>query len=103
MTKYNYEFKRKVVNNYLNGKGGFKLLARKYGIAYPGQIRKWLIRFNALGNEGLKVQEGRRYYSFERKLDIVQLYLSTTCSYQNIATREGIPDASFIAQWVRIF
>jgi transposase-like protein len=32
MAKYNYEFKKKIIQAYLNGEGGYKYLADKYGI-----------------------------------------------------------------------
>ena len=32
MAKYSYEFKKKVVSEYLNGEGGYKTLAKKHGI-----------------------------------------------------------------------
>ena len=30
MAKYNYEFKKKIVNAYMNGEGGKKFLANEY-------------------------------------------------------------------------
>ena len=35
------EFKAKVINEYLNGKRGRRLLAKKYGIT-PSTIKYWL-------------------------------------------------------------
>ncbi|MEF2825099.1 MAG: transposase, partial [Peptococcaceae bacterium] len=32
MAKYSFEFKLQVVNDYLNGNGGYQYLAQKYGI-----------------------------------------------------------------------
>ncbi|SFG46425.1 Helix-turn-helix domain-containing protein, partial [Lachnospiraceae bacterium C7] len=39
-------------------------------------------------------------YSFKKKLDIVELYLSSELSYQEIALQEGIKNPSVIAAWV---
>ncbi len=32
MAKYSFEFKKNVVNSYLNGEGGFEIIAEKYKI-----------------------------------------------------------------------
>ena len=32
MSKYSFEFKKQVVNAYLNGEGGYTYLANKFGI-----------------------------------------------------------------------
>ena len=42
-------------------------------------------------------------YSFERKLHIVELYLSSEFSYQTLAMQEGITNPSMIARWVDRF
>ena len=40
MAKYSFEFKMQVVNDYLNGNGGYRYLAQKYGISQDSTIRK---------------------------------------------------------------
>lgn len=40
MDKYSFEFKMQVVNDYLNGNGGYRYLAQKYGIPQDSTIRK---------------------------------------------------------------
>jgi transposase-like protein len=35
LAKYSYEFKKEVVKAYLDGKGGYKFLAKKFGIPSP--------------------------------------------------------------------
>ena len=42
MAKYSYEFKLKVVHEYINGEGGYKCLAKKHNIPSYTQI-KWFI------------------------------------------------------------
>ena len=38
--KYSYEFKLKVVQDYLYGISGYTLLAKKYDISYKNEIQK---------------------------------------------------------------
>lgn len=42
MVKYSYVFKKKVVQAYLNGEGGQKFLAKKYGIPADSNVKKWI-------------------------------------------------------------
>ena len=43
MEKYSYEFKKRVVDAYLNGEGGYIYLAETYGIAAWSNIKKWVL------------------------------------------------------------
>lgn len=40
MIKYSYEFKKGVVQSYLNGEGSYKYLAKKYGALSKEQIHR---------------------------------------------------------------
>ena len=42
-------------------------------------------------------------YSFEKKIFVVKLYLSSEISYQDLAIQEGITNPSMIANWVNRF
>ena len=42
-------------------------------------------------------------YSFEKKISVVELYLSSEISYQDLAIQEGINNPSMIANWVNRF
>lgn len=42
-------------------------------------------------------------YTFEDKLRVVELYLSTEVSYQELAIQEGITNPSMITNWVQRF
>lgn len=42
-------------------------------------------------------------YSFEKKLSVVELYLSSEISYQDLALQEGIITPSLIVNWVNRF
>ncbi|MEQ3496400.1 transposase, partial [Enterococcus cecorum] len=94
MSKYSYEFKKQVVNAYLNGEGGYTYLANKFGIPSDNKVKLWVDNYNAFGDEGLKRSRKKDFYSFEKKLSIVELYLSSEISYQDLALQEGITNPS---------
>lgn len=103
MAKYNFEFKKKVVMEYLEGKGGWDFLTVKYGLGTNSQIRRWVSAYKQLGDEGLTRSRKHENYSFEKKLSVVTLYLSSEISYQDLALQEGITNPSMIANWVNRF
>ena len=102
MAKYSFEFKKKIVDAYLNGEGGYKHLSSVYGPA-KRDIQKWVHNYQTLGDEGLLRSRKNDIYSFEKKLSVVELYLSSEISYQDLALQEGITNPSMIANWVNRF
>ena len=82
MAKYSFEFKKKVVLEYLDGKGGVLYLFKIYGLASGSQLRKWINAYNAFGDEGLMRSRKQIKYSFEKKISIVELYLSSETSQE---------------------
>ena len=103
MAKYSFEFKKKVVLEYINGEGGTQYLSTKYGLGSNSQIRKWLAAYKEFGDKGLKRSRKKENYSFKKKLSVVELYLSSEISYQDLAIQEGIPNPSMISNWVNRF
>ena len=103
MAKHSFEFKKKVVLEYLDGKGGTPYLSKKYGLGSDSQLRKWINAYNAFGDEGLMRSRKQTTYSFEKKISVVELYLSSEISYQDLAIQEGINNPSMITNWVNRF
>ena len=103
MSKYSFEFKKNVVNAYLNGEGGYSFLAKKFGIPNKSKVKLWVDNYNTFGDEGLKRSRKNDFYSFEKKLSVVELYLSSEISYQDLALQEGITNPSMISNWVNRF
>ena len=90
MAKYSYEFKKKVVQAYLNGEGGQGYLMKKYGISAKKRIQEWIAVYEQFGDEGLMRSRKNESYTFEYKLHVVELYLSSELSYQELARQENI-------------
>ena len=103
MAKYSFEFKKKVVLEYLDGKGGVLYFSKIYGLASDLKLCKWTNAYNAFGGEGLMRSRKQIKYSFEKKISIVALYLSNEISYQDLAIREGISNPSMMANWVNLW
>lgn len=103
MSKYSYEFKKKIVLEYLAGEGGPVTLARKYGIPSETRIKEWIKVYQNLGDEGLMRSRQKKNYSYEYKLGIVEMYLTSELSYMDIALAEKINNPCIIAQWMSDF
>ena len=103
MAKYSYEFKLKVVQAYLNGEGSYEHLTRKYGVSTDSRISEWVHAYKEFGKEGLLRSRQKKNYSFQFKLSMVELYLSSEVSYQELALSQGINNSALIARWVNDF
>ena len=103
MAKYTFEFKKKVVQEYLDGKGGCAYIAKQNGIPAESHLRRWVNAYKEFGDEGLLRSRQKNNYSFQFKLSVVELYLSSEVSYQELALSQGINNPSLITRWVNDF
>ena len=103
MAKYCFEFKKKVVLAYLNGEGSYGYLSETYGVPAKKSIEQWVHNYRTFGDEGLLRSRKNDIYSFEKKLSVVELYLSSEISYQDLALQEGITNPCMITNWVNRF
>ena len=103
MAKYTFEFKKQIVMDYINGGGGTQFLAKKYGIPSHSQLQRWVASYKKFGDAGLMRARKNNKYTFEFKLHVVELYLSTEVSYQELALSQGINNSLLITKWVKDF
>lgn len=103
MAKYTFEFKKQIVMDYINGGGGTQFLAKKYGVPNHAQIQRWIASYKKFGDAGLMRSRKNNKYTFEFKLHVVELYLSTEVSYQELALSQGINNPILITKWVNDF
>ena len=99
MAKYSYEFKRIVVDEYLSGQGGCNYLSQKYSLT-RSLIQRWVSNYRHFGDDGLRRSRQKQKYTFEFKLHVVELYLSSELSYQTLASQVGMTNSTLITQWV---
>ncbi len=52
MAKYNYEFKLKVVQEYLNGKGSYNYLSKKHNIPASVRLKEWVLHTRNTAKKG---------------------------------------------------
>ena len=87
--KHSNEFKLQVVKEYEEGKGGYKYLAKKYGIAYS-LVQKWVNQYKEFGTEALFRSRTYRKYPLEFKLKALKMHESSEKSYVEIANELGM-------------
>lgn len=73
---------------------------KKYGMPDTHQIRTWISSYKKFGDKGIMGSNKNKTYSFEFKLYVVELYLTTEASYREVALSVGIYDPSTIVKWV---
>ena len=99
MAKYSDEFKLHVVKEYLKGKIGFKLLAKKYSIPSKRTIETWVSAYKVYGKEGLKRKTNNEVYSVQFKVDVLNFMKQTGASYQETAIQFKMNNPSLITNW----
>ena len=103
MSKYSYQFKLKIVEEYLNGTLGYSLLAKKYSIPSKSVITTWVNQYQINGKEGLQTPKINNKYSLPFKLDVLRFKQDTGASYKETANAFGIAEPSIIANWKRAY
>jgi transposase len=99
MTKYDENFKRSVVQDYLGDGGGCKALAAKYGVNHA-QIRRWVESYRQNGDSGLIKKFS--HYSAEFKLQVLErmwreeLSFNQTCHLFDLRGGGGV-----VSGWAR--
>lgn len=96
MRTFDVKFKRKVVREYLSGKGGYKILAAKYGIA-NSVVRRWVQAYQHHGSAGLDRQRAR--YTREFKLEVLHRLAADNLSYRQLAAIYNIGNPHSITVW----
>lgn len=103
MAKYSYEFKLKVVNDYLSGSGGYSYICKKYCIPQDIIVRRWVDSYQAFGEDALRRKRKNEKYSLDFKLKVVKLYLESEISYKDLAIKFNMNNPPLIGNWVQNF
>ena len=103
MAKYSYEFKLEIVQAYLRGEGSIHYLAQKYGMPGDAPLKRWVREYQELGSGSLLRSREKKQYSFEFKMHVVELYLTTELSYLELAIQVGMKNSTTVAQWVSAY
>lgn len=103
MVKYDYNFKKSVVEAYQNGEGGYLAIARRYGIPSESTVKKWVRIVKKLGTDALHPRKNKQTYSSQFKQDVIHYYLTSGDSYLNVALKYGLPAGDLLQHWHQLF
>ena len=98
MTKYDLPFKIKLVQAYLSGQSGYRLIADTYGVDIS-QLRYWVASYQHHGVSGLENKRG--VYSDEFKQQVLQHITREGLSDRQAAALYNIRSIGTIGQWRR--
>lgn len=90
------------VQEYIDGKGGYKAIAAKYGITYQ-TLQKMAVRGKTKGIEAIKAQVPNRKYSKELKYKAVKDYLEGKGSQTDICLKYGIKTNTTLQDWIKCY
>lgn len=99
MKKYTFEFKLKVVNEYLAGYPTFDSLAEKHGMTSPANVQTWVRLYSQYGKKGLKEPDKQSVFPVQMKLDVLRYRERNGLSYQKTADAFGIRFGSTVRDW----
>jgi transposase len=88
------------VQEYLEGKGSYRSIARKYGINYE-RFRQLAIRAKTEGIEAVKTRSTNKKYPVETKIKAVREYMEGKYSLVEICSRYQISGHSVLIQWIK--
>ena len=90
------------VQEYLNGEGSFRSIARKYGINHK-QLRMLVGRAQTEGIESIKIRHTNKKYTAETKIAAVQEYLTGKGSQLDICIKYHITNERLLNQWIKCY
>ena len=98
MQKYETEFKLKVVESFLAGEGGAKLLARRWSV-HEEKVRSWLSHYRFHGFHGLRPKRGT--YPADFKLLVLSHQDREQLSARQVAAISDICNPNQVVVWRR--
>lgn len=96
--KHSKELKLKVIQDYLDGSKGYKILSEEFNVDIQ-TIRLWIEKYKAQGEEGLNVKLQKTYYSPEFKIKAVQMLLDKV-PVREVRRRLNLSGTSILRRWL---
>src|SRR5699024_3242761 len=103
MVKYDERFKQKVVDAYLAGEGGYRRIAKKFGVLSHANIRKWVNIYLKYGKKGLNRKYKYENYPVQFKIDVLNYKLRTGDLLLDIALNYYTSETPIIHLWHKIW
>lgn len=103
MVKFSSEYREKVVLEYLNGGGGTRELAKKYGICSHTTLLNWVNRYKKYGDKAFNVRSTKDVYDGSFKLEVLEWMRRNRASLPETSLHFNISTPSTIWFWERKF
>jgi transposase len=100
MTKYDEQFRLKVVEQYRQGTLGFKAVGKMFGLNFK-LVKRWVDRYELHGLPGLSKKFS--YYSAEFKLSVLQHMWANELSRAKVSAQFDIRDPGAVGKWERCY
>lgn len=101
MGKYTPAFKLLVVQRYLEGSMGYRMVAEQFGISNPSLVQRWVEFFRHHGEDGLKRK--RASYDASFKLSVLQHMWDNKLSKGQAATAFNIRRHATVGAWEQAY
>lgn len=99
MTKYDEQFKLRVIRHYTAGShGGIGAVAALFGLG-KSQVRRWVRHYQRHGRAGLNKK--RSVYDAPFKLEVLERMWQDQLSYQQVAALFDIRCPAHVSKWAR--
>lgn len=98
MSKYNLEYKMKIVKKYEEGLGGYDVLSEKHHIP-ESTIKNWITWYKANGIQGLAKKMNHKTYTSDFKLKVITYRYQTQSSLRETAEHFKLSNGAMVLQW----
>ena len=99
-SQYSKELKLSIVKRYLDGKESALILANELN-SNPNVIRKWVKKYQVLGESTFDVSTSNTAYAKEFKQQVVLAYLNGEGSYLDLSIKYDVPSSETVRNWVK--
>jgi transposase len=96
MSKYSYEFKLSVVEEYVRGEDAYGEISRRRGVA-DGHLREWIATYKIHGIKGLKKKYS--HYSAEFRLLVLKHMWDNKLSHRDTIAAFDIRSRACLRDW----
>ena len=98
--KFSAEERAQIVQEYLDGKGSYRVIGEKYGIRSE-TVRDWTMRYKLYGIEGFATGFGNKAYTTEFKQKCVEMYLRGEGALEEICVKYDISTHTVLRRWIK--
>ena len=99
-SQYSKELKLSIVKRYLDCKESALILANELN-SNPNVIRKWVKKYQVLGESAFDVSGSNTAYTKEFKQKVVLAYLNGEGSYLDLSIKYNVPSSETVRNWVK--